>query len=147
MVNPFDQKVHSKHIENNGSRNFLLLANHSNHVAYRINWTLLHHCISLYINDKAATGTIPIPLYWVLMIEFVNGIGVVMTLCSLFEFVMVQAPNKMRGLIMGLALTMYGTSELGVVLLLTKHAVPTAPNSHTQLCVPLLPGTMIYSCC
>ena len=116
-----------------------MFANHSNQVAYRINWTLLYQCFSLY---KAATGTIPIPLYWVLMmIEFVNGIGVEMTSCSLFEFVTAQIPNKMRGIMMGLVLTMYGTSELGVVLLLIP-SVSTAPNSHTQLCVILLPGTI-----
>ena len=66
--------------------------------------------------DKAATGTIPLPLYWVLIVESVNGVGVVMTLCSLFEFVMAQTPNRMRGIMMGLVLTMYGASELGVVL-------------------------------
>ena len=38
------------------------------------------HCI---FDDKAATGTIPIPLYWVLIVEFVKGIGVIMTMCSL----------------------------------------------------------------
>ena len=62
------------------------------------------HCI---FDDKAATGTIPIPLYWVLIVESVNGVGVVMTLCSLFEFVMAQTPNRMRGIMTGLVLTMY----------------------------------------
>ena len=54
---------------------------------------------------------------WILIVESVNGVGVVMIASSLFEFVMAQTPNRMRGIMMGLVLTMYGTSELGVVLL------------------------------
>ena len=68
-------------------------------------------------DNKAATGTIPIPLYWVLIVELVKGIGVIMTMCSSFKFVMAQTPNRLRGIMMGVILTMYGASELGVVLL------------------------------
>ena len=39
-------------------------------------------------DDNVATGTIPIPLYWVLIIDMVNGVGVVVTMCSMFEFMM-----------------------------------------------------------
>ena len=53
----------------------------------------------------------------ILIVESVIGVGVVMTASSLFEFVMAQTPNRMRGIMMGLVLTMYGASELGVVLL------------------------------
>ena len=85
------------------------------------------HCV---FDDKAATETIPIPLYWVLIVEFVNGVGVLITLCSLFQFVMAQTPNRMRGIMMGLVLTVFGASELGVVLL-TKlfHQFQTATPS------------------
>ena len=40
----------------------------------------------------------------------------VMILCSLFEFVMAQTPNRMRGIMMGLVLTCFGAGELGEVL-------------------------------
>ena len=69
-------------------------------------------------DDKTATGTIPIPIYWVFIVEFVNGVSVIVMLCSLYEFVMAQTPNKMRGIMMGLVLTLFGASELGIVLLM-----------------------------
>ena len=72
------------------------------------------HCI---FDGKGATGTIPIPLYWVLIIEIVNGIGVVVTMCSLFEFVMAQAPNRMRGIMMGLIFTLFGIEWSGMGML------------------------------
>ena len=33
------------------------------------------HCI---FDDNTATGTIPIPIYWVLVIEAVNGVGILL---------------------------------------------------------------------
>ena len=87
------------------------------------------HCI---LDNKAATGTIPIPLYWVLIVEFVYGVGVVITLCSLFEFVMAQTPNRMRGIMMGLVLTSFGTGGLGMVLF-TKIFYPL--QTATPSCV------------
>ena len=36
------------------------------------------HCI---FDDSSETGTIPIPLYWVLIIDFVNGVGAVLVEC------------------------------------------------------------------
>ena len=78
-------------------------------------YTNASHCI---LDEKGAnTGTIPVPLYWVLMIEFVNGVGATLTLCSMFEFVMAQTPNRMRGIMMGLVLTMLGVAALGIVLI------------------------------
>ena len=68
------------------------------------------HCI---FNDLTAIGTIPIPLYWILIIHFVNGVGVVLVMCSLFEFVVAQAPNRMRGIMMGLMITANGIGNLG----------------------------------
>ena len=67
-------------------------------------------------DDVTATGTIPIPLYWLLIIESVNGVGVAMTVCSLFEFVMAQTPNRMRGVMMGLVITVIGFGVLGTVI-------------------------------
>ena len=54
----------------------------------------------------------------------------VMILCSLFEFVMAQTLNRMRGIMMGLVLTSFGAGGLGAVLF-TKifHQLQTATPS------------------
>ena len=62
------------------------------------------HCV---FDDLTETGTLHIPLYWVLIIDFVNGVGFVLTMCLLFEFVIAQTPNRMRGIMMGLVSTCY----------------------------------------
>ena len=67
------------------------------------------------------------------------GVGVVITLCSLFEFVMVQTSNRMRGIMMGLHGSNYAWCQWNRT---TDQAVPSAPSSHTQLCVLLLPVTI-----
>ena len=74
------------------------------------------------------------PLYWVLIVELVKEIGVVMTMCSSFEFVMAQPPNKIRGIMMGLVLTMYGASDMGLVLL-TKLFQQLQAAGATPSCV------------
>ena len=60
----FDEKAHSKHVEDNRSRNFFVLANHSKLLIESIGhfYSNSSHCIHVF-DDKAATGTIPIPLY------------------------------------------------------------------------------------
>ena len=68
------------------------------------------HCIFDYGMD---TPTIPIPLYWVLIIDLVNGVGVVLISCFVFEFVIAQSPNRMRGILMGLIVTTIGFGSLG----------------------------------
>ena len=85
------------------------------------------HCI---FHENTATGTISMPIYWVLVIEAVNGFGVVLLMCSLIEFVMAQTPNRMRGIIMGLVLTAFGFGALGGYLLtaILRH-FPTATPS------------------
>ena len=67
------------------------------------------HCI---FDDLTVTGTLPIPLYWVLIIDFVNGVGVVLVMCSLFEMVIAQTPNRMRGIMMGVVIVMLGFGTL-----------------------------------
>ena len=47
-------------------------------------------------------GTIPVPIYWVLVIDIVNGIGIVVTACSMFEFAMAQVSNRIRGIMVGM---------------------------------------------
>ena len=85
------------------------------------------HCI---FDEKADTGTILIPLYWVLIIELINGVGFTMTMCTLFEFVMAQTPNRMRGIMMGLLLMIAGLAGLSIMLLATLFQYfPTATPS------------------
>ena len=67
------------------------------------------HCV---LDDHTITGTIPIPLYWVLIIDLVNGVGISLVLCSLFEFVIAQSPNRMRGIMMGMVIVMLGCGTL-----------------------------------
>ena len=67
------------------------------------------HCV---LDDRSVTGTIPIPLYWVLIIDLVNGVGISLVLCSLFEFVIAQSPNRMRGIMMGMVIVMLGCGTL-----------------------------------
>ena len=88
-------------------------------------------------DDNADTGTIPIPIFWVLVVDSINGVGVVLTTCSSLEFVMAQTPNKRRGIIVGIFIAVGGFNVLGNCLLTTL-----LPNNHSKLCVLLLPGTI-----
>ena len=81
-------------------------------------------------NINTATGTITIPIYWVLVIEAVNGIGMVMTTCSMFEFGMAQVPNRMRGLMVGMGFSVTGFGALGGHLLTftLRHSPTVTPS-------------------
>ena len=72
------------------------------------------HCVFDGNTDK---GTLYVPLYWVLIIGFANGVGVVLIMCSLFEFVVAQTPNRMRGIMMGLMITAIGIGILSTYIL------------------------------
>ena len=41
------------------------------------------------------------------------GVGVVLVMCSLFELVIAQTPNRMRGIMMGVVIVMLGFGTLG----------------------------------
>ena len=71
------------------------------------------HCI---FDDNIETGTVYIPLHWILIIDFVNGVGVVLIKCSLFELIVAQTPNRMRGIMMGLMLAATGFGVLANAL-------------------------------
>ena len=69
------------------------------------------YCV--FDDDLTDKGTLFIsPLYLVVVINFINGVGVVLIMCSLFEFVVAQAPNRMRGIMMGLMMTGIGIGIL-----------------------------------
>ena len=67
------------------------------------------HCI---FDDHTKTGALHISLYWVLTIDFVNGVGFLFTMCSLFELVIAQTPNRMRGIMMGMLIAVDGFGTL-----------------------------------
>ena len=54
-----------------------------------------------------------VSLYWMLVIKVLNGIGGAVTMVFMFEFTMAQTPNRMRGIMMGLVITMGGWATSG----------------------------------
>ena len=77
----------------------------------------LHSNASQCDFGSAATHTSSVSLYWVLIVDLVNGLGVNMVCCTGLEFTMAQTPNRMRGILMGLAIAIIGIGILaGVVL-------------------------------
>ena len=62
----------------------------------------------------SANNTLPIPLYWLLISDLVVGVGAVIVVCSVTEFIMAQTPNRMRGFMMGMAYTLLGIGYLAI---------------------------------
>ena len=62
------------------------------------------------LHNITAQSILPIPIYcsWKLFVDIANIIGIVAIVCSGFEWVMAQTPNRMRGIMMGLVLTTIG---------------------------------------
>ena len=54
---------------------------------------------------------VTVPLYWVIVVDVLNGIGVTMAIIYGIEFAIAQTPNRMRGIMMGLMLIMFGWSH------------------------------------
>ena len=54
--------------------------------------------------SSGSTNSLSIQLYWLLIPYTVTGVGKLITTCSSIEFVMAQSPNRMRGVVMGLAI-------------------------------------------
>ena len=81
-------------------------------------------------DNNVATGTIPVLLHWVLLIEAVQGVDIVMSGCSIIEFMMAQTPNHMRGIMMGLYFALHGIAGLGSYFLNTVfHQFQTATRA------------------
>ena len=66
----------------------------------------------------ADSPQVTVPLYWVIVVDLLNGLGAGITTIYTVEFVMAQTPNRMRGIMMGLVIIMIGWSTLGSPLLL-----------------------------
>ena len=73
------------------------------------------HC--MLDTNTGSTDTFPIPIYWLLISDFVYGVGCTVLTCSTSEFVMAQTPNKMRGVMSGLGFAAMGMCVLTSQLL------------------------------
>ena len=84
---------------------------------------------------------VTVPLYWVIVVDLLNGLGAGVTMIYTVEFVMAQTPNRMRGIMMGLVIIMIGWSTLGSPLLLRIFHMFKASQRFTfyfYLALPLL---------
>ena len=71
---------------------------------------------AFFSQNTTISDTPQVPIYWIPVIELLNGIGVTVTLMYGIEFTMAQTPNRMRGIMMGLVTAMMGWTTNGIVL-------------------------------
>ena len=65
---------------------------------------MLGICLRTQCHDSPQ---VTVPLYWVIVVDVLNGIGVTMAIIYGIEFAIAQTPNRMRGIMMGLMLIMF----------------------------------------
>ena len=64
------------------------------------------HC--MFDTDSVSVNpTLPIPFYWLILADAMNGIGAVIVNFTLVEFILAQSPNSMRGVMMGAFVMMF----------------------------------------
>ena len=85
----------------------------------------------------ADSPQVAVPLYWVIVVDLLNGLGAGVTMIYTVEFVMAQTPNRMRGIMMGLMLIMFGCSFSHVLLLLVKVSLVMFLHYGLYVDVPL----------
>ena len=83
--------------------------------------------------------TLQMSMYWILVAKVLNGIGVVVIMLFGVEFAMAQTPNRMRGIMMGLAIIIIGWSTLGSYLLTRTFHMFKASQRLTFYCYLALP--------
>ena len=71
---------------------------------------------AFFSQNTTISDTPQVPIYWIPVIEILNGIGITVTLMYGIEFTMAQTPNRMRGIMMGLVTAMMGWTTNGIVL-------------------------------
>ena len=71
---------------------------------------------AFFSQNTTISDTPQVPIYWIPVIELLNGIGITVSLMYGIEFTMAQTPNRMRGIIMGLVITMMGWTTNDSVL-------------------------------
>ena len=100
-------------------------------VMYTVMTGVQHFSEQCHNNTMADTPQVP--LYWILIIEYLNGIGSVLAMIFGTEFVMAQTPNRMRGIMMGLVIAMVGWTRHGGNYTITRvfHAFKVSPEDTT----------------
>ena len=91
----------------------------------------------------ADSPQVTVPLYWVIVVDLLNGLGTGVTMIYSVEFVMAQTPNRMRGIMMGLMLIMFGWSTLGSTLLARIFHMFKAPRVMFYFYLVLPPMAML----
>ena len=96
-----------------------------------------------YFSEQSQNFTMPdtpqVSLYWILVVEYLNGIGAVVAFVFAIEFAMAQTPNRMRGIIMGLALAMVGWTRHGGDFITKIFHVFKVSQRYTFYCYLALP--------
>ena len=80
-----------------------------------INATVIN--VTMQSHNSTMADTPQVSLYWIIVIEVLNGIGGLVIMVFMFEIAMAQTPNRMRGIMMGLVITMIGWTTSGSSLL------------------------------
>ena len=86
------------------------------------------HC--MFDTNYRSANTLPIPLYWLLLSDIVYGIGAVIVIVTLIEFILAQSPNSMRGVMMGFFVMLFFIATVvnyGLQLLL-EHFSNATPS-------------------
>ena len=79
---------------------------------------------AFFSQNTTISDTPQVPIYWIPVIELLNGIGITATLMYGIEFTMAQTPNRMRGIMMGLVITMMAwTTNDSVLFQILMHIV------------------------
>ena len=98
-----------------------------------------------YFSHNTTThDSIQVPLYWMPVIELLNGIGITVTIMYGIEFVMAQTPNRMRGIMMGVLIAMIGWSTIGSTILTSIiHIFKISTQNYTLYSSLVLPPLAI----
>ena len=102
-----------------------------------------------HFSEQSRNITMPdtpqVPLYWILITEYLNGIGSVLAMIFGTEFVMAQTPNRMRGIMMGVVIAMVGWTRHGGNYTITRvfHAFKVSPEDTFYFYLALPPLAML----
>ena len=96
-------------------------------------------------HNNTMGDTLQMPLYWILITEYLNGIGSVLAMIFGTEFFMAQTPNRMRGIMMGLVIAMVGWTRHGGNYTITRgfHAFKVSPKNTFYFYLALPPLAML----
>ena len=102
-----------------------------------------------HFSEQSHNITMPdtpqMPLYWILIIEYLNGIGSALAMIFGAELVMAQTPNRMRGIMMGVVMAVLGWTRQGGNYTITRgfHAFKVSPKNAFYFYLALPPLAML----